>query len=149
MAATYRRTWVAVIAFVVALGIVGSPHANAGTWPVRTATNATGLAQSLTLTPPSTVTAICAGGLDVRVIALSWTPVEPATSYVVYQSTTSSTSGFSVVATGVTATAWISATLKKATYWYAVATVAGAPTWASPMSPPSNAVVIGTNPRCG
>jgi hypothetical protein len=139
---------VAVIAFAVAASIVGIPHANASSWTVRTATNSAALARSLTPNPPSTVTASCADALATRVIAVSWSSVEHATSYVVYQSTTSATSGYSVVATDVTTTAWLTATLKKGTYWYAVASVVGSPGWTSSMSAPTQARAIDANPRC-
>ena len=148
MAATYRRNWVAVIAFVVAASIVGNPHANASSWTVRTATNSAALAHSVDLDPPSTVTATCTEALVARVITVSWSTVEHASSYVVYQSTTSATTGYSVVATDVTTTSWITATLKKGTYWYAVAAVVGSSAWTSPMSAPTQARTIDANPRC-
>jgi len=148
MAATYRRNWVAAIAFVVAASIVGIPHANATGWTVRTASDSAAIAQSLTPNTPSTVTATCTEAIAARVITVSWSSVEHATSYVVYQSTTSATSGYSVVASDVTTTSWLTATLKKGTYWYAVASVVGSSSWISSMSAPTQARTIDANPRC-
>ena len=148
MAATYRRNWVAAIAFAVAASIVGIPHANATGWTVRTASGSAAIAQSLTPNPPSTVTATCTEAIAARVITVSWSSVEHATSYVVYQSTTSATSGYSVAATDVTTTSWLTATLKKGTYWYAVAAVVGSSSWISAMSAPTEARTIDANPRC-
>lgn len=148
MAATNRRNLVAAIVFAVALSVVAGPHANASTWTVRSGANAAALAQSLDPQPPSTVTAVCAEALLTRVVDLSWSPVDHATSYVVYQSTTSATSGFAVVATDVTTTTWVTAPLKKGTYWYAVAAATGSPAWLSPMSDPTEARTITNNPRC-
>lgn len=148
MAATYRRNLVAAIASAVVLSVVGGPHANASMWTVKTAGNAPALARSLDPQPPDTVTAFCADAVVTRVVDVSWSAVDYATSYVVYQSTTSATAGFSVVASDVTSTNWLSPPLKKGTYWYAVAAVAGAPTWISLMSDPTEARTITTNPRC-
>ena len=83
-----------------------------------------------------------------RRITVSWSAVTSATSYVVYQSTTSPTSGFSIVVSGVTATSWSTDTLKKGTYWYAIAAVVGSPNWVSSMSPPTPPRTIDANPRC-
>ena len=148
MAATYRRNWVAVIAFVGAASIVAIPHASASSWTVRTATSAGAFAQSLNPRPPTTVDATCTAPATDRTITVSWSSVEHATSYVVYQSTTSATSGYSVVATDVTTTSWLTATLKKGTYWYAVASVVGSSSWISSMSAPTQARTIDANPRC-
>jgi len=148
MAATYRRNRVAAIALLTLLGIVGAPHAQAGAWNVVVAANATGLAQSVAPQPPATVTATCTAPLTDRSITVSWTDASHATSYVVYRSTTSSTDGFTAVATDITSTTWTDTALKKATYWYAVATVTGSSAWISPMSNPTAARQITTTPRC-
>lgn len=148
MTATHRRTWVAVIAFVVPIGITGSTHANASSWVITTTGRAPALAHSLHPQPPGAVTASCASAIGARAVIVSWSSVSYARSYVVYQSTTSAMSGFTPVATDVTTTTWITATLKKGTYWYAVAAVAGSPTWTSSMSSPTQARTITTNQRC-
>lgn len=150
MAATYRpmRKRVAAIALLLSFTLAGAPHAHANGWTVSTAALPSGLAQSLDPQPPATVTASCPAPSTDRSITVSWSPVEHATSYVVYRSTTSATSGFGEVATGITTTTWTDTALKKGTYWYAVAAVAGSPTWISPLSDPSAERTIGTTPRC-
>ena len=148
MAATSRRSRVAAICMLVAFGLAGAPHAQASTWTVQVGTNSPALAQSLDPQPPSTVTAYCAAPLTDRSITVAWSNVSPATSYVVYRSTTSATDGFTAIATGVTSTSFTDTGLKKATYWYAVASVAGSPTWISAMSDPTSPHVIGAVQRC-
>lgn len=148
MAATYRRNRVAAIAAFLTVSIVAGPHAHASSWNVVATANPTGLAQALTPQPPATVTATCPAPLTDRTITVSWSSADPATSYVVYRSTTSATDGFTAIATGVTSTTWTDAALKKGTYWYAVATVAGSSTWISSMSNPTDARTIGASPRC-
>ena len=149
MTATHRsRAWVAVIACVLVPAIGGATRAQASTWTVPAQAAASGVAQAIAPQPPSTVAATCTTGSDSRTVTVTWTAAAYATSYVVYQSTTSSTAGFSVVATGVTDVTWTSSVLKKGTYWYAVATVTGAASWTSAMSTSSDARSIATSPRC-
>lgn len=148
MAATSRRNRVAAIALLALLGIVGAPHAQASSWNVVAAANATGLAQSVAPQPPATVTATCTAPLTDRSITVSWTDASYATSYIVYRSTTSSTAGFTAVATDITSTTWTDTALKKATYWYAVAAVTGSSAWISPMSSSTPERQITTAPRC-
>lgn len=150
MAATSRHTRnrVAAIALLLSLALAGAPHAHASGWTVATTARPSGLAQSLDPQPPAAVTASCPAPSSDRSIIVSWSPADHATSYVVYRSTTSATSGFGEVATGITTTTWTDTALKKGTYWYTVAAVAGSPTWISPMSDPSAGRTIGTTPRC-
>lgn len=150
MAATFRARLVAAIALLLLISGAGldCSRAHASTWIVGTAHNATGLAKSVDLQPPGTVTAACTSPLTDRTITVTWSEVSHATSYVVYESTTSATAGFSAVATDVTATTWTTATLKKATYWYAVAAVVGSSAWLSPMSSATAPRTIGGTPRC-
>jgi hypothetical protein len=61
---------------------------------------------------------------------VSWNPVPRATSYTIWESTTSATSGFSVAATGVTGSSWTSAGLATGSYWFEVSAVIGA-SWTS------------------
>jgi hypothetical protein len=149
MAATYRRTWwVAAVALFLPLSLVGAAHASASNWTVAISKTAPALAQSLDLQPPANIDATCTAPALDRTITVSWTSVAHATSYTVYESTTSATAGFSAVATGVTGTSWTTGTLKKGTYWYTVAVVVGPSTWTSPMSAPTPGRTIGTSTRC-
>jgi hypothetical protein len=58
---------------------------------------------------------------------VSWTAVtppangSPAISYSILESVTSASSGYTVVATGVTGTSWTSGDLASGTYWFEVA----------------------------
>ena len=155
MAASHRVRRAAAIAMLVAvavaaaLGPLGGASATASTWAIVAMRNTGALARSIALQPPGTVTASCTAPLTARTITVSWNGVSHATSYNVYVSTTSSTAGFAVVATGVTTTTWTSGTLKNnTTYWYAVAAVAGAPAWVSVQSAPTAGHTIGGVPRC-
>jgi hypothetical protein len=148
-AATHPRRGVAAVALLLLIvTTLAAPRAHASTWIVTTANSASGLAKSIELQPPDEVTATCTAPLTDRSITVTWNAVSDATSYVVYESTTSATGGFSAVATDLTATSWTSGTLKKETYWYAVAVVVGSSTWISPMSAATAARTIATTPRC-
>lgn len=99
---------------------VGAPVAWAAGWPVQLAAASRSLAKAGPLPPPpATVTAACTTPLGLTV-TLTWSSVARATSYTVYRSTTSATSGFSVLASGVAATSYTTATLLPGTYWFEV-----------------------------
>lgn len=154
MAATHRRTRVAaivsfalVVVTVTGGAFAATPAQAGGVWTVRANPAPSGLAQSAGLQPPAGVTAGCPPGTD-HAVTVSWSAAATATSYVVYRSATSSTAGFTAVATGVTATAWTDSGLKKGTYWYAVATVAGTSAWTGPMSSATAARTIAGNGHC-
>ncbi len=48
-----------------------------------------------------------------------------ASTYTVYESKTSSSSGYSVVASGLITTAWTSGTLSAGSYWFEIAATTG------------------------
>jgi hypothetical protein len=148
MAAAHLRNRVAAVALLMPVALAAAPHAHASTWTLTATARPTGVAHSLSPQPPASVAASCPAPATDRTITVSWSSVSHATSYVVYRSTTSATAGFSEAATGITTTTWTDIALKKGTYWYAVATVAGSSTWISPMSDPSAARTIGATPRC-
>lgn len=64
---------------------------------------------------------------------MTWSAVALATSYAISQSTTSATSGFSTVASGVIGTSWKSGTLTLGSYWYEVTAYIGS-NWEGPTS---------------
>lgn len=151
MAATQQRmrNRVAAVVFVLLLfGVTRNSPAGASTWTVLATANASGLARSLDPQPPATATASCTAPQTDRSIDVSWSAVSEASAYVVYRSATSSTGGFAAVASGITGTTWTDTSLKKGTYWYAVAAVVGSSAWTSPMSQPTAGHAIGTLPRC-
>lgn len=94
-------------------------------WPVQTGGSGALARAGTAPLPPSGVTAMCGTGLLADTIAVSWSAVTRATSYSIYQSTTSATSGYAPAATGLTATSWTSPGLGTATYWYEVTAVTG------------------------
>jgi hypothetical protein len=66
-------------------------------------------------------------------IDVTWTAVTQASTYTVYQSTVSSTSGFSAVATGVAGTSWTSVSPADGDYWFKVTAYVGT-NWVSVQS---------------
>lgn len=81
---------------------------------------------------PTGVTATCTSGLS-NTVKVSWSAVGQATTYSVYESTTSSISGFASVATGVVGTSWTSPALASGNYWFEITDYIGT-NWISPNS---------------
>lgn len=100
-------------------------------WPVAVGSTGGGAEAGAAPAAPSGVTSAC--GLVGDTITVSWSAVAGASSYSVYQSTTSATAGYSLAAGGVTATSWTSPALGTASYWYEVAAVIGT-SWQGPNS---------------
>jgi hypothetical protein len=110
-------------------------------WPVSVGSSG-GEAQSLGLPgTPTGVGATCAGTVLNPKAVVSWSAVSLATSYTVYQSTTSSTSGFSAVASGVVGLTWTSGNLGTGSYWYRVAAAIGT-NWAGSQSSSSQQISV-------
>lgn len=100
------------------------------TWAIGLGGTRTGEARATAAPPaPAGVAAACvsSSGTTVKV---TWTAVTLASTYKIWKSTTSATSGFSVTATGVTGTSWTSATLAAGGYWFEVSALVGA-NWAT------------------
>jgi cellulose 1,4-beta-cellobiosidase len=67
-------------------------------------------------------------------ITVTWTASAHATTYSIYQSTTSATAGFTVTATGITTTSWTSPIqLATGSYWFKVIATTGTK-WAGAQS---------------
>ena len=81
-------------------------------------------ASSVFVVAPTGVSESC-GSLFTPKITVSWTASTGATGYKIYVSTTSSSSGFTLAASGVSGTSWTSGTLTNATYWYSVSATYG------------------------
>jgi hypothetical protein len=80
-------------------------------------------------------------------IQVSWNAVTNA-NYDVYQSTTSASTGYSLVSSGVTTTSWASGTLANGKYWFEVSAVFGS-NWQGVNSSASGSSTIQTaNPTC-
>ncbi len=111
-------------------------------WTIALRSGSTGEARSSSLpAAPTGVSSACGTGKTVKV---SWTAVTHASTYTVYQSTTSASSGYSAAATGVTGTSWTSGTLSAATYWFEVSATVGTK-WASPNSTATASRVISSS----
>jgi hypothetical protein len=115
---------VASLAVATGLGLAGDP-ATASTWamPLHSGSRAEAKAQPVPAAP-SGIAAACVSSSSQQV-NVTWSSVAHATSYTVYDSVTSATTGFSVVATGVAGTTWTNATLSANKYWFEVLVVVG------------------------
>lgn len=118
------------IAVVLTAGLTGwAAPASASAWTVALAGTAISHAQAGALVAPTGATATCVSAATTT-ITVTWTAAAHATDYTVLESTSSATSGFAVVATGVTGTSWTSPSLADGSYWYEITTVDG--NWSSP-----------------
>ena len=122
---------------VAALGVVAPTlvlerAASASAWPVSV-TTATGAAQSQgPPAAPANPAALCLSALSSRIV-ITWSSVAFGTTYAIYASTTSSSSGYSSLATGIAATTYTTAALPTATYWFKITASTGTK-WEGPMS---------------
>jgi len=122
----------------------------AGNWVVHAAAGSSGEAHAQALpSAPTGVSAACAAPTTAKTIKVSWSAVTHATNYSVYDSTTSATGTYTLVASGVATTSWTSAALTTGTnYWFEV-TVNFGSNWASAKSGATGESTInGTNPFC-
>lgn len=146
-AARRLLVWLALTSTGSAL--IAPVHAGASTWTVALAAG-TGEAHSEAVpVAPSTVTATCTSPTSAKKITVTWSAVAKATSYSVYESTTSATGTYSLVASGLTGTSWPSSTLTSGkNYWFEVVTLLGTH-WSSAYSGPSGESTINNgSPYC-
>ncbi|HEX4163557.1 MAG TPA: hypothetical protein VHZ05_13725 [Acidimicrobiales bacterium] len=119
-------------------------------WTVtlRTASSAESHSQTVP-SAPTGVSAACNAPTTAKTIKVSWTAVTHATTYTVYDSTTSATGTYTAIATGVAATSWTSGTLNSGTnYWFEV-TVSVGSNWTSTKSSASTESTINSlSPFC-
>lgn len=136
---------VALVCSVVLLVAVPSVS-DASTWSVLLASNSSAEAQSGS--PPSAPTGVSASCPTLgTAVTVAWSSVVNATNYAVEQSTTSSSSGYSTVASGLTGTSWTSGSLSSGSYWFEVVASIGA-NWASTPSAPSAQITISLSLVC-
>jgi cellulose 1,4-beta-cellobiosidase len=109
-------------------------------WGVGVAGGSSAHAQARTATAATGLSAACVSTLQ-TMVKLTWTAAAGATSYTVEVSTTSASTGYSVAASGVTATTWTSGTLVLGNYYYEVVADFGAH-WVSPASAASGETTI-------
>lgn len=138
-----------VLTVVTAVGIaaLGVPEALAATtWSVALgSSNAESLSGGLPGAPTG-INATCSGLLLSPKAVVTWNAVTRATTYDVYESSTSASSGYSIVATGVAPTTWTSANLGTGSFWFEVAAVTGS-NWLGPTSSasPQISVLLGVS----
>ena len=124
----------------VALVFLPATTAAATTWSVAVGAGSSG--ESHADVAPAAPTGIAASCVTLTTkITVSWNAVAHATSYTVQMSTTSSSSGYSPVATGLAGSPWTSGSLAAATYWFEVVGYVGA-NWASAASAASGSHTI-------
>jgi hypothetical protein len=122
----------------------GSGFASASIWTVHlSGGTGEGRAQT-TPSAPTGVTATCTSE-STTTVKVSWSSVTHATNYSVYESKTSSSSGYSLAAT-VTAptTSWTSGSLSSGDYWFEIAVAIGT-NWTSAKSSATSQRTIGSS----
>ncbi|HUY64043.1 MAG TPA: hypothetical protein VMV14_05950 [Acidimicrobiales bacterium] len=116
--------------------------ASAAGWSVTSQASSSALALSLGVPlTPTGVTATCSGPLLSPTAVVSWTSVSRATSYSVYESTTSSSSGYSLAKSVSGAVTWTTGVLATGSYWFEVAAVTGN-NWTGATSTATSAIVV-------
>ena len=103
-------------------------------WLVHVATTNSGHAQAQALpAAPASPTSACTSPASTKTVKVSWTAVTHATSYAVYESTTTAGGTYTLVMSGVTATSWTTGVLATGNYWFEVLADVGT-NWASAKS---------------
>ena len=143
------RALVPALALGLVIATVGAAPSGATSWVVTLQSNSAGEGQAQALpAAPAGVAAACNSPTTLKTINVAWNTVAHATTYSVYDSTTSSTGTYSLAASGVTTNAWTSGTLSKGNYWFEVTASIGS-SWASTMSSASGESTINAkNPFC-
>jgi hypothetical protein len=127
-----RRLALIGVVAAVFLAAAGST-AWASTWAIvlRSGSAGESRAQAVPVAPTG-ITAACTSSTT-RTVKVTWTAVAKATSYTVYDATTSATGTYTSVASGVTTASWTSGTLAAANYWFEVVAFTGT-NWSGPKS---------------
>jgi len=131
--------------------LLSDPVADAASnWVVHVAAGSKGESQASVLpVAPTGVTASCAAPTTSKTIKVTWSAVTHATTYSVYDSTTTAGGTYSLVASGVSGTSWTSGALTSGTnYWFEVVTIVGS-NWAGPKSAASvESTINSVTPFC-
>jgi hypothetical protein len=104
----------------------------AANWKVDVATVNAGEAKAQALPATPVATSACTTPTSARTVKVSWAAITHATTYGVYQSTTTATGTYTLV-TSVSTTTWTSGVLAAGHYWYEVKANIGT-NWASASS---------------
>lgn len=122
----------------------------ASNWVVHLAVGSKGESKASILpAAPSGVAASCAAPTTSKTIKMTWNVVTHATTYSVYDSTTTAGGTYSLIASSVSGTSWTSGALTSGTnYWFEVVAIVGS-NWASVKSSASaESTINSTNPFC-
>jgi cellulose 1,4-beta-cellobiosidase len=118
-----RRLVDVVVVVGMLLGVAGTAWAT--NWIPLLKSGSAGEARA-TGAPAAPTGAIAAcTSASAKTIKVSWSSVTHATTYTVYEATTSASGTYTSVASGVTTTSWTSGTLAAANYWFEVAAYIG------------------------
>jgi hypothetical protein len=143
------RTLPPALGAVCAATILGGAAAGATSWIVVLHTNSAGEghAQALPAAPASPAAA-CAAPTTAKTIKVTWTAVTHATAYSVYDSTTSATGTYTLVAGGIATNSYTTAALATGNYWFEVTASVGT-NWAGAKSSATGESTINSaNPFC-
>ncbi len=125
---------VAVIACALSLFASSGSAWAAGNWVVHLATASSGEAHAQALpAAPASPAATCTSPASNRTVQVSWTAVTHATTYAVWESTTTATGTYTQVMSGVTTTSWTTGVLATGHYFFEVVANVGS-NWASAKS---------------
>ena len=131
----------ACAAILTATLLAGANITFASGWPVQlgSSSSAEGHAQAGPAAPTGAA-ATCTSA-TAATVTLTWNAVTLASSYDIYESTASASSGYSLAATGVTGTSWTSGSLALGNYWFEVAALTGS-NWQSANSAATSETTI-------
>ncbi len=145
-----RLLVVLVVGTALSIACASGPAWAATNWVDHLATGSKGEAQAQALpAAPASPAAACAAPTTSKTIKVTWSAVAHATAYSVYESTTSATGTYSLVASGVATTSWTSGTLTSGTnYWFEVVAVVGSNWSSSKSSATAESTINSSNPFC-
>ncbi len=131
-----RRGALLVVVIASALSVFASSGTAwaTGNWVVKldTVNSGEAHAQALPAAPASPV-ATCTSPASARTVKVSWTAVTHATTYAVWESTTTAGGTYTQVMSGVTTTSWTTGVLSTGHYFFEVVANVGT-NWASAKS---------------
>ena len=144
-----RRLRLRVLCYGMPLLAVLIPSiGQASTWLPHLVAGSSGHAHSATLPVANVPAASCPAPTTSKTIKVSWSAVTHATSYSVYESTTSATAGYTLAVTGITTTSWTSGTLAAATHWFEIVVVSGTNWTSANSTATSQATIHNSGTRC-
>ena len=117
---------------------------------VSLAASSKGEAQSQTLpSAPAGPSAACAAPTTSKTITVTWSSVIHASSYSIYDSTSSATGTYSLLASGVSGTSWTSGTLTAGkNYWFEATALVGSNWTSAKSSATGESTINSSNPFC-